>query len=196
MYLVFDTETSGLPNFKLALDDPSQPKMMQLAFVCLDNEFKEITRFHSNVKHSVDYCVNPLAYQAHGISFEECQDTGLPLETVIDLFSETLSRSSCSVAHNIKFDKMIVDIAVDNVYHDAEYIPQWQELFCTMLNSTELCRIPHKNGRAGNKWPSVKEAYETLLKKSLVGNFHDATFDLNATVEIFKYLRTLDPIVN
>lgn len=195
MYLVFDTETSGLPSFKLPLDDPSQPKLMQLAFVMLDDEFKERSRFHSNVKHIDQYDVNPFAYAAHGLSYQECQDTGIPLVCVVDLFTQIISQCSCQVAHNLKFDKMISDIAINTIYKD-EYNVSWSESdFCTMLQSTEICKIPHKNGRAGNKWPTVKEAYEKLLNKQLVGNFHNATFDLDATVEIFKHLKSLETAV-
>jgi DNA polymerase-3 subunit epsilon len=34
------------------------------------------------------------------------------------------------------------------------------ELACIMLTSTNICKIPHINGRAGFKWPKAQEAWD------------------------------------
>ncbi|MFT6442493.1 MAG: DNA polymerase-3 subunit epsilon [Salibacteraceae bacterium] len=34
-----------------------------------------------------------------------------------------------------------------------------RKLKCPMILSTDICQVPHKNGRRGNKWPSVQEAW-------------------------------------
>ena len=41
-----------------------------------------------------------------------------------------------------------------------------KELPCPMKLSTNICKIPHKNGRRGNKWPSVMEAYKFFFPES------------------------------
>ena len=35
-----------------------------------------------------------------------------------------------------------------------------RKLKCPMKLSTDICQIPHKNGRRGYKWPSVQEAWD------------------------------------
>ena len=40
------------------------------------------------------------------------------------------------------------------------------ELDCPMLLATKVCKIPNKNGRKGNKWPTVEEAWAFFYPSS------------------------------
>ncbi len=91
MYLIFDTETTGLPrNWNAPLSDSDNwPRCIQIAWQIHDQDGKL-------VEHQ-DYLVQPdgfnIPYDAekiHGISTELAQKKGIPLAEVIEKFTEAL----------------------------------------------------------------------------------------------------------
>lgn len=64
-----------------------------------------------------------------------------------------------------------------------------QKLDCPMILSTDICKIPHKNGR-GFKWPKVEEAYEFFFGKTDYIEQHrgadDAMHEAEIVYELYK----------
>ena len=94
MYLVFDTETTGLPlNFKAPLTDFNNwPRMVQIAWQIHDIRGELI-----DVKN---YIIKPDGFtipynseKIHGISTELANKKGVPLNEVLSLFSNALNLS-------------------------------------------------------------------------------------------------------
>ncbi len=52
-----------------------------------------------------------------------------------------------------------------------------QELACIMLTSTNICKIPHYNGRPGNKWPKAQEAWDFFFPNTDFIEAHRAADD-------------------
>ncbi len=93
------------------------------------------------------------------------------------------------VGHNISFDmKMIRSCMTKERYELNGY--HAMPTYCTMLKSTNICKIPHKNGRKGNKWPTLVEAYKALFGKEMKGA-HRAMHDVRACYEIYFRLKEL-----
>lgn len=179
-HLIFDTETSGFPNNSLPADHPDQAHIVQLACVLLDDSMQEIACFKSLI-YPDGWTISPGAQAVHHISQEMCENYGITLEAALVVFNEMLSVSKILIAHNIKFDKQMLEIE-----RQLEYPG---ELFCTMEASTALCKLPSKiPGKY--KWPKLKEAYKLLLGKELGNDAHDALVDCRACVEIYKHLVT------
>ena len=94
MYLIFDTETTGLPkNFKAPITDTDNwPRCIQIAWQLHDEL--------GNLIEHQDYLVKPdgfsIPYQSekiHGISTELATEEGLPLAEVLEKFKEVLGKS-------------------------------------------------------------------------------------------------------
>jgi DNA polymerase-3 subunit epsilon len=186
MYLVFDTETTGLPNFKAPADDPSQPHICQLAFVLLDKSFEEVACFKSLRKLHDGVVMDEGAQKAHGLTIEQCNVNGLPISSLLDVFEAFYRQSEFRVAHNLAFDSKLLNI--ENTRY-GKYYYDWknqQTNICTMLVSTPICKVPHPT-RAGNKWPKLQEAYEFFYGEQFSGA-HDALVDVRATAKVLRKL--------
>jgi len=105
MYLIFDTETTGLPrDFKAPITDINNwPRVVQLAWQLHDD-------LGNVIEHS-DFLVKPIGFtipfdaeRVHGISTELARQGGEELEDVLFLFKKVLRKAKFIVGHNLKFD--------------------------------------------------------------------------------------------
>ncbi|HWW38276.1 3'-5' exonuclease, partial [Pedobacter sp.] len=109
MYLIFDTETTGLPgNFNAPITNTDNwPRCIQIAWQ-LHDEFGVLIE-------NQDYLVKPkgfnIPYDAeriHGISTELAEEQGIELEEVLAKFNIALSKAEFIVGQNIGFDVNIM----------------------------------------------------------------------------------------
>ncbi len=109
MYLIFDTETTGLPKRWDApiTDTDNWPRCIQIAWQLHD-------AMGNCIEHQ-DYLVQPegfnIPYDAekiHGISTELAQEQGVPLADVLEKFNTVLSKTKFVVGQNVGFDLNIM----------------------------------------------------------------------------------------
>lgn len=186
MFLIFDTETTGLPKKWNApiTDTDNWPRCVQIAWQ-LHDEFGELVE-------QQDYLIKPEGYnipydaeQIHGISTLLAEEKGAKLEDVLILFNEALSKSKFVVGQNVKFDLNIMG---------CEYVRKQLETnlnelpildTCTEKTAT-LCQIP--GGRGGKfKLPTLTELHQHLFQAPF-GEAHNATADVEATTRCFLEL--------
>jgi DNA polymerase III epsilon subunit-like protein len=183
MILVFDTETSNLPQRNLPLDHHAQARIVQFGVLLLDEQFNERASFCSLIKPD-GWIIQPGAQAAHGITQEQCQKYGIAIESALRLFEALRARAFCITAHNISFDNELLNTerTLQNVsspdFVDGEY--------CTMHLMTPICKLPKRNG-GDYKWPKLQEAYKHVTGKEFEGA-HGALADCKATATIFKWL--------
>src|SRR5690554_7659193 len=105
MYLIFDTETTGLPrNFKAPVSDTDNwPRCIQIAWQLHDET-------GALIEHQ-DYLIKPEGYnipfdaeRIHGISTELALKEGVDLDLVLERFNIALSKAKFVVGHNVSFD--------------------------------------------------------------------------------------------
>lgn len=105
MYIIFDTETTGLPrNWNAPITDTDNwPRVVQIAWQLHDDM--------GVLLESKDYLIKPEGYnipydaeQIHGISTELAEDQGVDLESVLQEFNIALSKAEFVVGQNVKFD--------------------------------------------------------------------------------------------
>jgi DNA polymerase-3 subunit epsilon len=189
--LYFDTETSGLPNFKASNSDPSQPWIVQLAAVLTTQSGRGVMAMNCLIQANGRLC-SPEAYAAHRITCDLADQIGVPEEVAFSRFMYMLSKAHKVGAHNTQFDLRLLKILAYRVSKDAHddlnYL--WRNLpsFCTMMESTEYCKLPYPSGRKGNKWPKLEELYKILFDEELK-NAHDALVDVQATIRCHKELQ-------
>lgn len=183
MYLIFDTETTGLPHNKTApiTDLENWPRLVQIAWQLHDG--------HGNLLTQHNYIIKPdgfdipfKAEQIHGISTARALKEGHDISKVLDAFVTDLSSTSVLVGHNIEFDINIIG---------AEFIRQNLETkkfldlpkVDTGLSSVEFCQL--QGGIGGKlKMPTLVELHKKLFNKDF-GDAHDASYDVAATGRTF-----------
>ncbi|MBU3822079.1 DNA polymerase III subunit alpha [Flavobacteriaceae bacterium XHP0103] len=186
MYLIFDTETTGLPKRWDApiTDVDNWPRCIQIAWQLHD-------AMGNCIDHQ-DYLVKPegfnIPYDAekvHGISTELAEEQGVPLTEVLEKFNEVLSKTKFVVGQNVKFDLNIMgaEFVRGDVANPLQELPVLDT--CTE-HTAGLCQIP--GGRGGKfKLPTLTELHEFLFKEPFA-EAHNATADVEATTRCFLEL--------
>lgn len=193
MYLIFDSETSGLPLFDKPNDHPDQPHIVQLAFILQDESFNEIMCFNTLIKPT-GWTIHPKAQEAHGISIEDCYKYGINIDTALRVIRDVWYKATYHVAHNIKFDAKLLELEFGRnpkvLESEDGFEVKSSVEFCTMNATTELCKLSKTNNwGAGNyKWPTLEEAYYHIFHE-ILENTHDALSDVRTCSKIFKYLK-------
>ncbi|MAS19241.1 MAG: DNA polymerase III subunit alpha, partial [Leeuwenhoekiella sp.] len=183
MYLIFDTETTGLPkNWNAPITDSDNwPRAIQIAWQLHDD-------MGNCIEHE-DYLIRPDGFdipfdaeRIHGISTELAQRDGLPLGEVLGKFKAALERTKFVVGQNVGFDVNIMGAE----FHRLDVSNQLQELpvldTCTETTA-QLCQIP--GGRGGKfKLPTLTELHQYLFNQPFA-EAHNATADVEATTRCF-----------
>jgi len=184
-YLFFDTETTGLPrDYEApATDTFNWPRMVQLSWILTDNK--------GNVLSSYDYIIRPDGFSIpdesasiHGISTERALDEGLPLDSVLAVFVQTLDSAEYIVGHNISFDIHVVDAELFRRGIDVHLSSM--KAYCTMIAGTEYCKLPGYRG--GYKWPKLQELHKKLFGTEFE-DAHNSAADVDATCKCFWEMR-------
>lgn len=189
MELFFDTETSGFINKNLPADHPNQAWIMQIAFILSDKE-RIYTEFSSLIKAEGRSCT-PGAQAIHQIYTEECDKGGIPEISAAHAFWDAFTHTNLNtiVAHNISFDLAFIEhlmhrLKLNVALNAIEEFPH----FCTMKNSTNLCKLPGRFGKY--KWPKLTELYRFLFDEDFEGA-HDALVDVRATRRCYYRLKEI-----
>ncbi len=183
MYLIFDTETTGLPkNWKAPITDTDNwPRCIQIAWQLHDAMGKVI-------EHD-DFLVQPDGFnipydaeQIHGISTALAQEQGISLLEGLEKFNAALHRSQFVVGQNVGFDVNIMGCE----FHRLQIESPLTELpvldTCTEVTA-KICQIP--GGRGGKfKLPTLTELHQHLFGTGF-GEAHNATADVEATTRCF-----------
>lgn len=179
MILFYDTETTGKYNFNLKPDHPSQPHLVQYAGLLVDPDTQRLVMaFVSIVDPGVP--IPKEATAIHGISTEMAQRARMKPYRALDWHMDALEQATLTVAHNIDFDKRILDTVA--VRMNGRILPSSLDIpeFCTMKKGTDLCKLP---GPYGFKWPKLEELHHHLFHESFQA--HDALADVQACARCY-----------
>lgn len=186
MYLIFDTETTGLPKkWNAPISDINNwPRCVQLAWQIHDNL--------GNCIESKDFLIKPDGYnipydsqKIHGISTELAERDGHDLLEVLTQFNKAVKNSKFIIGHNVKFDLNIMGcefyrLKIKNNLEVSKILDTCYEKTAT------LCEIP--GGRGGKyKFPTLTELHSYLFSTSFA-DAHNATADVEATTRCFLEL--------
>ncbi len=186
MYLIFDTETTGLPkswNAPITNTD-NWPRCVQIAWQLHDEM--------GNVLEHNDFLIKPEGYnipydaeRIHGISTELAEEQGIALAEGLVLFNEALEKTTFIVGQNVNFDLNIMGcefhrLGVENKLSSLPVLDT-----CTEKTAL-MCQIP--GGRGGKfKLPTLTELHTHLFGTGF-GEAHNATADVEATTRCFLEL--------
>ena len=186
MYLIFDTETTGLPkNWNAPITDSDNwPRCIQIAWQLHDEM--------GNLIENQDYLVQPdgfnIPYDAeriHGISTELAQAEGISLSEVLEKFNVALGKAKFIVGQNLGFDVNIMGAEFHRMGVDSPMASMPVLDTCTEVTAS-LLKLP--GGRGGKfKLPTLTELHEYLFNVPFA-EAHNATADVEATTRCFLEL--------
>jgi len=191
MYLIYDTETTGLPkNYKAPITDADNwPRLVQLAW--------QLHAADGSLIEADNFIVKPDGFdipfnseQIHGISTKKALEEGIPHQEALNRFTEALSKTKIVAGHNIEFDNNIMGAEYMRVGDSA---PITDVAFLdTQKESTEFCALA--GGRYGQfKWPKLTELHVKLFGEEFE-EAHNAAADVAATARCFLELIRLKVI--
>ncbi len=191
MFLIFDTETTGLPlrdNAPLH-EIANWPRIVQLAWQIHDLKGNFIKAKNFIIKPD-GFVIPYAAEKVHGISTKMAEMHGYDLKEVMTEFSHDVELASLLIGHNIEFDINIV--AAEYIRTGINNCFLEKPKLCTKVISTDYCALP--GGKGGKyKWPGLGELYMKLFNESF-SDAHDAAADVNATARCFLELIRLGVI--
>ena len=203
MFLIFDTETTGLPkDFSAPISNVDNwPRCIQLAWQLHD--------FSGKLIEIKNYIIKPDGFsipynseKIHGISTQRAQLEGHSVDFVLQEFSDALSKSLYLVGHNISFDVSIIFseyfrmgqcFSIEKLEKRKLLIKKeekkWNTLDTMSEKSANFCQIT--GGRFGKfKFPKLTELYAKLFGNEF-SEAHNASVDVAATARCFFELLRL-----
>ncbi len=184
MYIVIDCETTGLPkNWRAPISDlDNWPRIVQVAWARYDKESRPLESRAFLVQPD-GFTIPKEAQRVHRISTERAKAEGKPLAAALQEFANAVGKSEVVVAHNLRFDESVISAEYLRMKFDPPFGDK--KRLCTMVGTTELCRIP---GQFGYKWPSLSELHRFLFGTGYE-EAHDAGADVAACADCFLELR-------
>ncbi|MEN7550579.1 DNA polymerase III subunit alpha [Rapidithrix thailandica] len=189
MYLIFDTETTGLPvNWKAPYTDlENWPRLVQLAYQLHDKNGNLLKAKNIIVKPE-GFTIPFNAEKVHGISTERALKEGRPLKEVMEEFAKDVEEAKVLIGHNI--------LGYDIPLMGAEYLRSevdestfmGLDTFDTMVNTVDFTALP--GGRGGKyKPPKLEELHQKLFGFKFE-DAHDAAYDVAANAKCYFALLT------
>jgi DNA polymerase III subunit epsilon len=192
MILFFDTETTGFFDDRLPVDHEAQPYIVQLAAQLCGDDASVIAGFNFVVAPGVP--IPERAAAVHGITDEKAAQFGVSAEFALSAFTHLYQRADLVCAHNIKFDRGVIETAIARYY--AKTMPLRKPLFCTMEAAAPIVNLPPTErmlaaGFTKPKPPKLEECVRFFFGEELKGA-HDAMVDVNACARVYFHLKSLE----
>lgn len=179
MLLPFDTETTGLPDWKAPSDDPQQPHIVQLAALLVDDQNREIMESMDVIVRPDGWVISPEMTKIHGISQEKAMDAGIKESDAVEQFMAMYEACDLRIAHNTTFDNRIIRIALKRHFPDL-VSDKWKDpklYFCTWMACRTLLR--------GSSGHTLAECCQILLGRDITQEAHSAMPDTLNTLDLY-----------
>lgn len=158
--MVFDVETTGLiPKPNPAKATPPRlaecPYVIQLSYAVYNlrqNRIEEVFDAYISIPEEVP--IHERITEITGITRQTIREKGQDIREVLRRFYEAYLKVDCVVAHNLEFDRAMLEIEVGRhvpgVFLPEEMAAMWTpefvekyniDLYCTMQASVDLCGI-------------------------------------------------------
>jgi DNA polymerase III epsilon subunit-like protein len=206
LVLVFDTETTGLPETRIMNQDTLDkwPHIVQFSYVIYDTEKKALS--HGGLKDFIvkipsHVIISEFSIKLHGITHEISESKGLDMKDILTEFFHDITTVDKIVGHNISFDlnmiraellrTIYVKEMTNNMYTKFLYtLNNLQNITCTLQDSIELCNIVvlDKNGKPYQKFPKLLELHKKLFDSEPT-NLHNSLNDVLITLRCFMKMK-------
>lgn len=192
-YLFFDTETTGLPDYRMPAEWEGQPRICQLGAIVTDADGR--VKAEANLLIKPDGWSIPDASAAvHGITQSDAEKYGFSIRAALSIFDRLMPMARTIVAHNLQFDLMMIQIEAARTDTSNMRFDFPAECYCTMTNATPVLQLPPTakmaaRGKTEFKKPNLQEAYRHFFGREFEGA-HDAMADVRACRDVFFAIRS------
>lgn len=182
-YLVFDTETSGLFDFRKSADAPGQPRLASFCSLEVDENFEITDTFNTLVQPS-GWEITPEAAAINGLTKERCEAEGVDIRDVLQYYQMQIEAGRVLLAYNAQFDTKVMRrefrlLELPDLFETTPNI-------CVM-RACHTIGIP-KLGEKKGGFPKLSDSYAHLLGKPM-GKMHEAFADALACYKIAAELQ-------
>jgi DNA polymerase III epsilon subunit-like protein len=182
-YAIFDTETSGLFDFRQPADAPGQPRLAQLAVILIDDNLIEESRFNFYVRPD-GWKMEPDATAVNSLTDEFLAANGRPIAEVLEHYVRIIDAGYVMAAYNAQYDMKVMrgELRRAGIDNRFERSPNT----CLMRASMSL-GIKKADGKGG--WPKLADACAHFGISN--EDAHSAGSDAGATLVLFRVLHTI-----
>ena len=179
MFLIFDTETTGLPKKWSAplTDFDNWPRAIQVAWqvhdkngICISNQ--------SFIIHPKGFSIPYDSEKIHGISTQLAKKIGVEIDFVLEKFSEDLNKSNFICGHNLNFDEKILGSEYLRI-NGQNPLQDFPKIDTCTEETAQICMLKGGRGRKF-KLPTLQELYNHLFNEKFE-SAHNASADVEAT---------------
>jgi DNA polymerase III epsilon subunit-like protein len=205
--LVFDTETTGLPQTKILNPDTLHqwPTIVQFSYIIYDLSLNDIVESKDYViKVPESILISEESSKIHGITNEISSKKGILVDEVLNEFFYYLKDVDWIIGHNVSFDINMIKVELLRIIYnkklitqqlkmykyDLHFITNYKNICCTLQDSIQFCNIQaiDKFGRPYLKYPKLVELHKKLFDSS-PNNLHNSFNDILVTLRCFMKLK-------
>lgn len=184
LFVVADTETSGLFDFSKPADADGQPRLASLTMIHLDADCGVASRRDILIKPD-GWVLGAEAAAVNGLTMERLEAEGVPVRDVLEEYSGVVKSGRAIAAFNAQYDTKVMRgelrrAGMDDLFHVTRNI-------CLMRAMTDVCQMPYANGRAGFKFPKLAEALAHIGVVNAAE--HTSGGDADGALQVLLWLR-------
>jgi DNA polymerase-3 subunit epsilon len=174
--LFYDTETTGMPDWKKPSGGESQPHIVQIGAILCNSETKEVIDILNVIIQPDGWEIPKDTIDVHGITEEIANDVGIPEKEAIKMLLD-LRGDTDRVAFNKTFDQRIIRIGLKRFFNE-----QTQEKWC--IKDDHHCAMLMSQKVMKGKYPKLIDAYKHFTGKEMKGA-HDALADAKGCMTVY-----------
>lgn len=183
MLIIFDTETTGLPeNYNADITDVNNwPRIVQISW--------QIYTLECILVKEENYIIKPYNFEIpfnstkiHKITHDYALKHGHDLKYVLKIFNSDIKNILCFVGHNLVFDIKVISCEFFRLGLPLNYLNK--KIIDTKEESLNFCAIKLKATSARYKWPTLSELHMKLFDEEF-SNLHNSIYDVMATAKCF-----------
>lgn len=172
----FDSETTGIPEWREPSNSEAQPHLVQLAGKLVNIDSREVLEQMDVIVRPEGWIIPQETIDIHGITMDRADSEGIPEKDAIYQFL-TIGQGITRVSHNVNFDNRIIRIGTKR-YCDEDTINDWKngDYECTGMLAKPIMGL--------GKMPKLTEAYQFFTGKELIQT-HNAMDDVDACIAVY-----------
>ncbi len=184
MILGIDTESTGL--FDERSDDaaPHQPRLVRVCCALYDGE-REAALIDLTMKPD-GWTIPENVAALHGVTQRLATQIGVPVRSALSAVIN-LSKAATTVLFYSTYETRLIAAELRRMKVATPFPEPGVERVDVMRLATEWCKLPHKNGGDGYKFPKLTEAAKIILDEEIPA--HECLSDMRATYRVWKAIK-------